>query len=528
MSASVIKSLTRLGLAEKLHDPIHDGVIIIGHCIKEVLNHPALSSFSSAIESYANLHQGVSNTCSVVLIPTDAVPSKRLIYASVGSVSKDFDDVRRYLDAGKAALKGALEMGVKFPLLITLPIGRFPHAEFVAAMGGINFLYVPLNIRESGENHRRIKLENFNLFPLSQKNDGRLLKQLEAIQTSFTVTRDIGESDPIRMAPPRVAEYVKQFFEGTAIKVHVESDPEIIKREYPLMAAVNRCANVVESHQARLIWLEYENTETPERPVDFETLMLVGKGVTIDTGGTDLKIGGSMFGMARDKYGAAVLAGFFSALNILRPKGIKVIGAMAMVRNSIGADAYTCDEIITARSGKRIHIYNTDAEGRITMLDPLTKMREIAIKEKNPHLMTLATLTGHAYLTYGTYAAVMDNGPARAQHYAQKLQATGDEIGQPVEISRLHAEDLEFNNSEIEGADLKQGLNKASVQTLRGHFSPGGFLIRGSRIDEYGLDSENPLKYTHFDMGSAMNPAPLPSFPNPLLTLIAHHILPRV
>lgn len=72
--------------------------------------------------------------------------------------------------------------------------------------------------------------------------------------------------------------------------------------------------------------MEYENTETPERPVDFETLMLVGKGVTIDTGGTDLKIGGSMFGMARDKYGAAVLAGFFSALNILRPKGIKVIG----------------------------------------------------------------------------------------------------------------------------------------------------------------------------------------------------------
>lgn len=143
-------------------------------------------------------------------------------------------------------------MGVKFPLLITLPIGRFPHAEFVAAMGGINFLYVPLNIRESGENHRRIKLENLNLFPLSQKNDGRLLKQLEAIQTSFTVTRDIGESDPIRMAPPRVAEYVKQFFEGTAIKVHVESDPEIIKREYPLMAAVNRCANVVESHQVML------------------------------------------------------------------------------------------------------------------------------------------------------------------------------------------------------------------------------------------------------------------------------------
>lgn len=59
--------------------------------------------------------------------------------------------------------------------------------------------------------------------------------------------------------------------------------------------------------------------------------MLVGKGVTIDTGGTDLKIGGSMFGMARDKYGAAVIAGFFSALNVLKPKGIKVIGIPRLV-----------------------------------------------------------------------------------------------------------------------------------------------------------------------------------------------------
>lgn len=49
---------------------------------------------------------------------------------------------------------------------------------------------------------------------------------------------------------------------------------------------------------------------------------------------------------------------------------------MCMVRNSIGAHAYTCDEVITARSGKRIHIYNTDAEGRITMLDPLTRAKE--------------------------------------------------------------------------------------------------------------------------------------------------------
>lgn len=78
--------------------------------------------------------------------------------------------------------------------------------------------------------------------------------------------------------------------------------------------------------------------------------MLVGKGVTIDTGGTDLKTGGAMFGMTHDKYGASNVAGFFKALDALRPKGIKVVAYMSMVRNSIGANSYTCDEIIVVCS----------------------------------------------------------------------------------------------------------------------------------------------------------------------------------
>src|SRR5262249_36274718 len=118
------------------------------------------------------------------------------------------------------------------------------------AIGGINYLYVPLNVRESDAN-RQIKMDKLNVFPLAD-NDA-LLKQLEAIQISFMVTRDIGESDPIRMTPPRTADYVQQFFQGTAIKVHVESDPEALAREYPLLAAVNRCANMVEGHRASLI-----------------------------------------------------------------------------------------------------------------------------------------------------------------------------------------------------------------------------------------------------------------------------------
>jgi leucyl aminopeptidase len=82
-------------------------------------------------------------------------------------------------------------------------------------------------------------------------------------------------------------------------------------------------------------------------------IYLVGKGVTYDTGGADLKTGGAMRGMSRDKCGAATVCGIVKAIELLEIPGIKVVGTCAFVRNSIGADAYVSDEVITARSGTK-------------------------------------------------------------------------------------------------------------------------------------------------------------------------------
>lgn len=74
---------------------------------------------------------------------------------------------------------------------------------------------------------------------------------------------------------------------------------------------------------------------------------------------------------------------------------------MSVVRNGISHESFSCDEILTARSGRRVRIVNTDAEGRMVMLDPLCEMKEQAVNEVNPHIFTIATLTGHAVLTVG-------------------------------------------------------------------------------------------------------------------------------
>ncbi|XGW02632.1 hypothetical protein V3C99_014572, partial [Haemonchus contortus] len=507
-----LKSLlsTPLLRAAKINESIYDGVILVTSCAKIVAEIPSLKELSGAVLDFIEIHRGALTSANLIPVDKKIVPSGRLVLAGTGPVTRDIDDVRRFQTAAKNGVKLALSSGIKSPLLVTAPHPNYPQAELVSALGALIPLYTPLNVREEEEPN---KFDKLGLLPIELED---LVCLVEAYEASFTVCRDIAETGPERMSPPKVADYIRSVFDSKEITVDVTDDQDVIKKEYPMMAAVNRAANTVKNHQARLIRLEYVGEGEIEN-----TYFLVGKGVTIDTGGCDLKTGGHMWGMCRDKYGSAIVAGFFKALEVLQPKNIKVVGYMCMVRNSIGSHAYTTDEVITARSGKRIHIYNTDAEGRITMLDPLTKAKEEALNEVNPHLMTIATLTGHEVLSYGYYAALMDNGPAKRSGWARRIQDVGDAYGQPVEISRLQPEDFDFHKAECEQAHVRQGGTKPSTQNMRGHQCPGAFLIMASRLDEHGCDSDHPLKFTHIDMGSAPGEHPETSFPNPLVTLVA-------
>merc|ERR1719259_9051 len=244
--------------------------------------------------------------------------------------------------------------------------------------------------------------------------------------------------------------------------VEVVKGQDTLVKEYPCFAAVDRAASVIPRHQGRVIWLTYE----PEGPVE-QTLMLVGKGVTYDTGGADIKAGGIMAGMSRDKCGSAVVAGFLKTVADLKPKGIKVVGA----------NCYVSDEIITSRSGVRLRVGNTDAEGRMAMVDVLCHMKEKALKETNPHLMTIATLTGHAVVAMGPYTALVDNGPARKAGFSHQLFRTGEECGDQFEISSLRRDDYEkVHDASKEFVDVLQCNNLASSRTPRGHQLPAAFM----------------------------------------------------
>ncbi|XP_028391016.1 putative aminopeptidase W07G4.4 [Dendronephthya gigantea] len=446
---------------------------------------------------------------------------KRLVYAPTGPVNRDYDDPRRYYDAACNGMKRAVKAGAKKPVLAIPSETSFEQAWSVSAFGALHALYTPIEVAVFDQTKAK-KVDFLEIFYSGDSGD-QLLNYVNAVEIGRMVCRDIAASDPEFSCTSEVEKYVlKVLGEDPTITITVTKGTENLEQSYPLLAAVNRAASVTERHQGRIINFEYNPLQ---RAAILNTLMLVGKGVAYDTGGADIKTDGNMPGMNRDKSGAAAVAGFFKTLSILRPAGIRVRGTMAMVRNSVGAEMYVGDEIITAASGVRIRVNNTDAEGRFAMGDCLYHMKQEAIGQVNPHIYTFATLTGHCIRTYGEhYSGIMENGPAKNQNICKAFQAAGDAFAEPCEISTMRREDFDATVSKTEYEDYLQDQRGG----YRGHQYAGVFLQRASGLDKHGTDSETQLPYVHIDIAGSSGEYPNMPTATPLLGLSALYLRDRV
>lgn len=393
-------------------------------------------------------------------------------------------------------------------------------------LGAYEAVYTPLEVREAFPNLSKVRYLSFCNFA-NEVREADVFKLSEAIERGRNVARDIGGSDPERMSSLNIVTYVRSLFDSTSISVEIIDDEDVIRREFPCLAIVDRGS--LPRHRSRIIFLSYEPPdEETEIPID-TTLVLIGKGVTYDTGGHDIKAGGIMAGMHRDKCGAAAVAGFFQTLDILKPKGLRVFGAMPLVRNSIGPDCYVADELVTARSGVRVRVGNTDAEGRMQMVDTLCYYKEKMVRENhpNPQIFTIATLTGHACLAAGEYSIIMDNGPAREKGMSRKMAEAGEKIGDLFEISTIRREDYEFNKGKSEYEDILQCNNLPSSRTPRGHQVPAAFLLQVSGLDRHGLDSEKQIPFSHIDIAASSGPFPGIPSGSPIPALVVNYLLSR-
>ncbi|QFU21731.1 leucyl aminopeptidase family protein [Shewanella eurypsychrophilus] len=442
----------------------------------------------------------------------------RLIISPVKNSQDDYEDVRIFADAARAGINIAKDAGANRPLLIVAKNNdtRYEFATEVAALACGQELWQALERREaSGDTPAFEAIGLFNASNASQS--------LNAIETGRNLARDLCGTEPERMSAPAFADYCIAAYQDSGLNVSVIEDRDVLERDYPLLSAVGRSSFAVSRHQPRVVKLEYVGEGEIAH-----TYFYAGKGVIYDTGGADIKVAGGMAGMSRDKGGAAAVAGLMKTLSMLKPKGIRVVAELGLVRNSIGSEAFVTDEIIVSHAGVRVRIGNTDAEGRLVLADLLSHLRIKAEKAVKPELFSVATLTGHVVRCFGGYTATVENGVARQAGVAASIAEQASAWGEPIEQSVLRREDYAKIVDPSGAADILSSNNGPSSVTARGHQYPAAFLLEASGLSAHGLRSDKPMPFTHVDIaGSATEGHPLYGAPTatPLVGLYKYMTL---
>ena len=207
------------------------------------------------------------------------------------------------------------------------------------------------------------------------------------------------------------------------------------------------------SEEPRFVAIEYQNS-------DAAPVVLVGKGVSFDTGGISIKPAQGMEDMKYDMSGAAAVLGTFEMLGRLRPK-LHVIGLIPSAENMPSATAIKPGDVVKSHLGKFIEIVNTDAEGRLLLADALSYARRYS----PACAVDIATLTGAITIGLGhTAAGLMGTD----EKLVQELIAAGKRANERVWELPLWDEYRELNKSDI--ADVKNTGGRAAGSITAGWF----------------------------------------------------------
>ena len=214
-----------------------------------------------------------------------------------------------------------------------------------------------------------------------------------AVAGAVAFARDLVNTPSARKSPQWLADQATELAQRCGLGVRVRGGDELTQAGFGGIVAVGSGS----SHPPRLIELSYE-------PDGWDThVVLVGKGITFDSGGLSLKPLDGMKTMKTDMAGAAAVIAAMSALGALGAR-VKVTGLVAAAENMPSGSAMRPGDVITQFGGRTVEVLNTDAEGRLVLADALA-YADLAI---DPDMIVdLATLTGAARIALGTTLGAM-------------------------------------------------------------------------------------------------------------------------
>lgn len=242
--------------------------------------------------------------------------------------------------------------------------------------------------------------------------DETALAQGVAIAEGVQFARELGNLPPNICNPAYIAEQAQKFAAANGAESEILDETQMEALGMGSLLSVARGS----ANRPKLVVLKWNGA----KDADAKPYVLVGKGITFDTGGVNLKTQGGIEEMKYDMCGGAnVIGTFVAAVKMKLPVNLVVI--VPAVENAIDGNAYRPSDVITSMSGKTIEVGNTDAEGRLILCDALT----YAERFKPEALVDVATLTGACVVALGRYATGL---MSKHDDLSNELLAAGENV----------------------------------------------------------------------------------------------------
>ena len=403
--------------------------------------------------------KGKEDTVVKLLIPFES-DSVKILYVS-GLGKKDKTTIDNYRRSSALISKRAKKDKVKE---ITLYAGEKLDYETSMAitegfiLGSYSFKKYKTKNEDEGQ------VESVNIYGADEKGIkiGKILAQAQ------NFARDLVNEPGNVINPITFAELAQKVAQEYGLECTVYDEKQIQEMGMMALWSVGKGS----ATPPRFVHLVYRPSEEAK-----DKVAIVGKGLTFDSGGLNIKTGDYMRTMKMDKSGACVMLGIMKAIAQLKPN-IEVHGIAALAENMPSGTAYRPDDIIRALNGKTIEVDNTDAEGRITLADALS----YASRLKPSIIIDLATLTGACVVALGEYTAgLFSNDENLANDLLKISKKTGERLWQlPLDDKKLREK-------------IKKG--PADVVNSGGRY--GGAITAAMFLEEF---VDEGIKWAHIDI----------------------------
>ena len=420
------------------------------------------------------------------------IAAKRIILAGVGEPSPK--NVRTAVSAAMGALKGSNVQRV-LVCMSTLGEGgpQLVQAAVVACSDAC-YLYSATKSKPAVQKLQRVIV---GVAELATAKPG--FEKAVGLVKGIELAREWGNRPANHATPVLLAGAARELGKFHGIKVEVLGPKEVAQLGMGSFTAVARGSE----EPLRFIVLHYAGGDKSAAPV-----VLVGKGITFDTGGISIKPAPEMDEMKFDMCGAASVLGTFRALAELRP-AINVVGLIPACENMPDGRAIKPGDVVTSMSGQTIEILNTDAEGRLVLCDALT----YAERFKPRAVVDIATLTGACVVALGGVRTGLFSSD---DALAQALSDAGDsalDLCWRMPLDEDYAEGLKTNFADIANVAGRAGGAVTAAKFLQrfagkfpwAHLDIAGTAWKGGAAK--GATGRPVALLVHYLLGQALLPS---------------------